>query len=90
VPAPVRETLPDSVAVLAADGRLLVRSSAVLYVLQRLGGFWGVPAALGRLVPVPLRDRLYDAAARLRRRLFAAPPETCPLVPPPLRGRFLP
>jgi predicted DCC family thiol-disulfide oxidoreductase YuxK len=88
VPPAARSGLPDSIVVQTADGRLLVRSAAVLHILARLGGVWRVLAACARVVPRPLRDAAYDAVARVRKRLFAAPPEACPLVPPGLRGRF--
>ncbi len=38
VSEPDRVGLPDSIVVRSFDGRLLVRSNAVLYVLERLGG----------------------------------------------------
>lgn len=43
-----------------------LRSSAVLAVMAELGGIWKVLAALGRLIPRPLRDALYDFIARNR------------------------
>ncbi len=90
VPAAVRGSLPDSL-VLSGGDRLLVRSEAVLAALSLVGGGWGALARIGRLVPRPLRDRLYDAVAKARRRLFAAPAGgPCPVVPPSLSGRFLP
>lgn len=90
VPAATRVALPDSIVVRAADGRLLVRSAAVLYVLRRLGGGWARIAAAAALVPGPLRDLIYDGVARVRRSLFARPASVCPIVPAPLRDRFDP
>jgi predicted DCC family thiol-disulfide oxidoreductase YuxK len=83
--------LPDSIVILVGEtpDRLLVRSGAVLRALDRLGGLWRVVAIAGRLVPRPLADALYDAVARVRKRLFAAPKAACPLIPPALRGRFI-
>jgi predicted DCC family thiol-disulfide oxidoreductase YuxK len=80
--------LPDSVVLLAADGRPLVRSAAALRVLARLGGWWRLIAAILRAVPAPLLDRSYDALARVRRRLFRRPAAACPALPPRLRARF--
>lgn len=80
--------LPDSVLVRTADGRTLVRSRAVRHIGARLGGLWRALAVLGGFVPVPLLDIGYSAVARTRRRLFAAPKDACPLLPPDLRGRF--
>jgi predicted DCC family thiol-disulfide oxidoreductase YuxK len=83
-----RQALPDSVVVLTADGRMLTRSAGVLHILDRLGGGWALLGTIGRLVPRPVRDWLYDAIARIRYRLFARPPEVCPILPPEYRARF--
>ena len=83
-----RAGLPDSLVVLTADGRVLTRSRAVRHLLSRLGGLWGVAARLAGVVPVPLGDAAYDLVARVRHRLFARPPEACPLLPARLRSRF--
>lgn len=88
VPEATRAGLPDSVIVRAADGRLLVRSTAVLHVLDTLGGAWRALAWGMRLVPRVARDAAYDGIAAVRHRLFAPPPAACPLVPPDLRERF--
>ncbi|NUP95267.1 MAG: DUF393 domain-containing protein [Planctomycetaceae bacterium] len=82
-------SLPDSVVVRTDDGRLLVRSRAMLHVASRLGGGWRVAGALVGLVPAPLLDLGYDFMARIRTKLFPPPSEACPLLPPHLRGRFV-
>jgi predicted DCC family thiol-disulfide oxidoreductase YuxK len=88
IPAGERAGLPDSLLVVRADGARLARSAAVLHIAARLGGFWRALALVLRAVPAPLRDRGYDAVARVRLRLFARPTEACPLLPPHLRARF--
>ena len=88
VPESARVNLPDSVVVPTADGSLLVRSAAVLYILHRLGGGWRALGAVLRLVPRPLRDGLYDWIAGIRYRLFARPAGVCPVMPAELRRRF--
>ena len=88
IPANRRETLPDSIVVVTDDQRVLLRSDAVLHMLQRIGGAWGALAALGFLIPRPLRDGVYDMVARVRSRLFRSPDTACPLVPRELRDRF--
>jgi predicted DCC family thiol-disulfide oxidoreductase YuxK len=85
-----REGLPDSLVLLTSEGRLRTRSEAVVEILRQLGGRWRLVAALVALVPRSLADALYDAVARVRHRLFARPPDVCPVVPPPLRSRFDP
>ena len=52
------------------DGRIRLRSAAVLAVAVALGGWYRAGAALLWLVPAPLRDALYLALARRRRRWF--------------------
>jgi len=88
VPEPLREALPDSLVVLTVEGALLTRSAAVLHILRRLGGIWWLLAVVVGIVPVVVRDGVYDGIARIRHGLFHAPAQSCPLVPPDLRGRF--
>ena len=84
-PAPARRTgivrrpaLADQPAAAGAgslvwregDGRIRLRSAAVLAVAEALGGWYRAGATLLWLVPAPLRDALYLALARRRRRWF--------------------
>jgi predicted DCC family thiol-disulfide oxidoreductase YuxK len=84
-----RARLPDSIVVRTADGRTLVRSAAAIHILSRLHRGWRFLAAIGRIVPRPVRDFLYDRVAAVRKRVFAAPKTACPILPPHLRARFL-
>ncbi len=62
------------------------RSDGVLALLRHVGG----PARLlliGRLLPVRWRDRVYDAVAKNRYRLFGRY-DSCPTVPVSERHRF--
>lgn len=85
----VRSQLPDSVVVVEENNNVLTRSTAVIYVMKRLGGLWLFGATLLSLVPRTLRDLAYDAVASVRKRIFGTTEEVCPLVPRPLRARFL-
>jgi predicted DCC family thiol-disulfide oxidoreductase YuxK len=85
----VRAELPDSVVVVEENKNALTRSAAVIYVLKRLGGLWFFSATLLSLVPRTLGDFAYDAMASVRKRIFGTTEEVCPLVPRPLRARFL-
>lgn len=49
--------------------RLLARSDAILHILGRLGGFWGL-FRVGGALPKSLRDALYNVMARNRYRVF--------------------
>jgi predicted DCC family thiol-disulfide oxidoreductase YuxK len=79
--------VPDSIAL--KDGeRILWRSSAVVSLLCRLGGYWRVLGWLLWCVPKPLRDLGYMAFARVRHHFFKKPQGLCPLIPPELQTRF--
>jgi len=66
---------------------LLARSDAILFLLGQLGGVWKL-AALGKIMPRPLRDGIYKLVARNRYRVFGKY-ESCTLPEPQHRTRFL-
>lgn len=70
--------------------QLLSRSSAVLHIWARLQPPWRWLAHVGRAVPRPVRDWLYDRIASVRYRLFARAESACPVLPESLRTKFLP
>jgi predicted DCC family thiol-disulfide oxidoreductase YuxK len=70
-----------------ASERLLARSDAILFLLGKLGGIWKV-AALGKILPRPLRDGIYKVVARNRYRVFGKF-ESCILPEPKHRAKFL-
>lgn len=86
----VREDLPDSLVILRPNGTVYTLSTGVLYAATRLGGLYAIAGWAGLMIPGPVRDVAYRLVARVRRRLFAAPATSCPIVPAELRGRFLP
>jgi len=88
VPAERRAGLPDSVVVLAEDGRLLIRSDAFVHILRRLSGFWRVIGAIIAVIPRVLRDGVYNFIARVRYRIFGRRAAVCPVAPAELRARF--
>lgn len=67
--------------------RLASRSTGVLRILARLGGFWRVVSWL-RILPSPIRDFVYRVVARYRYRWFGKY-ETCPLPSAQTAERFL-
>lgn len=67
---------------------VLVRSEAVLAVLNDLGGFWRT-VSWARLLPLVLRDAIYDWIARNRYQWFGKY-TTCQLPTPEVQRRFLP
>lgn len=84
------QSLPDSVVVICEDGRLLVKTRAVAYLLKRLGGAWGWLGCMLGWCPRGLGDWAYDQVAARRRRWFKAPEGLCPRVPPEWGQRFRP
>jgi predicted DCC family thiol-disulfide oxidoreductase YuxK len=65
------------------------KSTAVLRVLGRLGGFWKFAAALLWVIPRPIRDLGYSWIAANRYAIFGRK-ETCRLPSAAERERFLP
>lgn len=59
--------------ILYAGGEVYTRSTAALRILSELGFPWSCFARAALLVPPAIRDAVYDAVARNRRRL------SCPL-----------
>ncbi|MDP2228428.1 MAG: DCC1-like thiol-disulfide oxidoreductase family protein [Moraxellaceae bacterium] len=89
VPATTRATLPDSLLVQTTDGRLLLKSAAVIHLLRALGGLWWLPAQLLATLPRRWADAAYDAVGRRRHLLFRQPTTVCPRIATALRDRFL-
>jgi predicted DCC family thiol-disulfide oxidoreductase YuxK len=76
----------DSIA-LVDGAHVYRRSDAVLRAVSRLGGVFAA-AQLLRIVPVRLRDAVYDFVAARRYKVFGRS-ETCRLPSPEERARFL-
>jgi len=72
-----------------ASGRenVYVRSEGALRVARYLGGGWHLARAVA-IVPRSLRDRAYDAFARIRYRVFGRY-DSCPIPTPEQRARFI-
>lgn len=90
-PRLAEEPLPDSLVLELEDGRLLTQATAALEIADRLGGLWraiGFLLSAGGWVPTTVLDRAYDFIATHRKRLFATPKESCPIMPPAVRERF--
>ncbi|MFN2426959.1 MAG: thiol-disulfide oxidoreductase DCC family protein [Candidatus Binatia bacterium] len=86
VPERVRVSRPDSVVVVRGD-EVLMRGSAVIAILEALGGWWRMVGSFLRLAPRSAVDAAYDAVAARRYRWFGRKAESCPLMPAALAGR---
>ncbi|MCU1312045.1 MAG: hypothetical protein JWO20_3170 [Candidatus Angelobacter sp.] len=91
VPPNLRVNLPDSIVVRDQAGEILTRSSAALYMIDRLHlrGFWRPLLFVARWMPRAVRDLFYDLIASVRYRIFGRKESMCPILPPHLRTRFL-
>ena len=93
----VRERHPELVSVesmLWVDStrgreRVLLRSDAALATLVYLGGAWSLLGRAGLAVPRLVRDPVYGAIARVRKRIFGRVDPSCLVVAPEDRPRFL-
>lgn len=81
---------PDDPAsfLLVENGQAWKDTDAIVRVVASLGGLWRMVHAL-RVLPPPLRDRLYRVVARNRYRWFGRH-DACLLPPTGNEGRFLP
>jgi predicted DCC family thiol-disulfide oxidoreductase YuxK len=67
---------------------LLPRSDAVVHILRELGGAWAVVGACFRVLPLGVRNILYNLVARHRYRLFGKY-DTCKIPDAGTREKFL-
>jgi predicted DCC family thiol-disulfide oxidoreductase YuxK len=73
--------------ILIEEGRLYLRSTAVLRIARRLPFPWRLASAV-LVVPVALRDPVYRVVAALRHRL-AGPSNACEIPPQEIRDRLI-
>lgn len=88
VPPERRAGMASTFVVETEDGRLLLRTDAVIHVLRRLDRRRA--AALLAILPRPVRDLGYRAVAAVRRSLAPRPRDACPVVDAETRARFDP
>lgn len=69
------------------DGQVWFKSEGSIRIFERLGFPWSL-VTLGRLLPRPVRDRLYDVVARNRYRWFGVR-QTCYMPERSEADRFL-
>jgi predicted DCC family thiol-disulfide oxidoreductase YuxK len=73
--------------ILLEHGRPWLKSEGSIRIFQYLGLPWSL-VAIGRVLPLPVRDRLYETIARNRVRWFGAR-KVCFLLEPGQEDRFL-
>jgi predicted DCC family thiol-disulfide oxidoreductase YuxK len=70
-----------------AGEALLAKGDAVLFFAKAIGGVWSI-ARIGRIIPRPLRNWLYNFVARHRYQVFGKY-ESCMLPDPQQRHKFI-
>lgn len=88
VPEYADEAGLSTVVLVTGDGQF-IRSTAILKVLQGLGGFWKFLGTLGFILPRPFRDWCYKRIAGMRYRIWGKK-DSCRLPTPAERDLFLP
>jgi predicted DCC family thiol-disulfide oxidoreductase YuxK len=73
--------------ILIEDGRLYLRSTAVLRITRRLRAPWNVFGVFV-IVPRPIRDFVYSVVAAIRHRI-AGTSNACEIPPPEIRARLI-
>jgi predicted DCC family thiol-disulfide oxidoreductase YuxK len=66
---------------------LLAKGDALLQFAKEIGGVWSI-ARIGKIIPRPIRNRLYDFVARHRYQVFGKY-ETCMLPDPRHQHKFI-
>ncbi|MCO5237273.1 MAG: thiol-disulfide oxidoreductase DCC family protein [Chitinophagaceae bacterium] len=83
-PSPVQKT--DSI-VLIENGKVYIKSGAVLRISRRLNGLWKL-LVIGYIIPRFIRNAMYDLIARSRYKWFEKR-EECMMPGAELRHKFL-
>ncbi|KQS89317.1 DUF393 domain-containing protein [Chryseobacterium sp. Leaf394] len=64
----------------------LIKSKAIIKVLDLLGGFYSIGSLIGKIFPTSLSDRLYDVISRNRMKISN---QKCFLPTPDERKKFI-
>jgi len=73
--------------VLVKDGKALTKSSGALTLLRELGGVWSW-FYIFMIIPIPIRNWVYDLVARNRYSIFGQS-KACMIPTPDMKRRFL-
>lgn len=87
-----KSSLPPDIGkrtmILYENGKFLLRAQAVLRAMELMGGGWAKLSRALRLIPAPLSNGAYRIIAAMRKDLPAG--QSCAMLPPEQRKRFLP
>jgi predicted DCC family thiol-disulfide oxidoreductase YuxK len=81
------DTLKDGTVILLKNGQVYVKSDAAVEIAKDLDGLWRLLYIL-KLIPKPVRDRVYSIISKNRYRWFGQKKE-CMLPDKNIKDRFL-
>ncbi|GEN45358.1 thiol-disulfide oxidoreductase DCC family protein [Alkalibacillus haloalkaliphilus] len=76
----------DSIIVMT-NGKMYTKSSGALQIVKKMDSAWKYLYVL-RIIPKPIRDRLYDIIAHNRHKIFGRR-DSCMMPTPELKQKFL-
>jgi len=86
--SPLPADIGKRTMILFENGKFLLRAQAVLRTMELMGGGWAKLSKILRIIPRPLSNGAYRIVARMRQILPAG--QSCAMLPPEQRKRFLP
>ncbi|MDZ4785527.1 MAG: DUF393 domain-containing protein [bacterium] len=78
----------STVYLLNNDDKLLTKGTAIIYIMERLGGFWRILGILLKISPRIIIDMGYTIISKARYSLFERTQKSCPNLPHYLHDRF--
>jgi len=82
----LKEQHVDSI-IYIKDNKIYLKSDAIIEILVSLGGLWRVFKVF-RIIPLPVRDWIYEIIAKNRYRMFGQQGQ-CMVPGPEIKDRFL-
>lgn len=81
---------PDSIFVFdEKNQKLLIRTKAIIYILDRLKPPWYFVGKILKLIPVFILDFFYFIVSKIRNKFFKKVISGCPLLPSEMKNYFI-
>jgi predicted DCC family thiol-disulfide oxidoreductase YuxK len=79
----------DTIVVETTEGKILIKATAVTYILKMCGGDWKIAGGLISFFPTWLSNVGYDVVGMYRQIFFKKPDKICPLVTEEISKKFI-